>query len=135
MNLNWLVHPIVLGYLLLGIGLSLCLYLFCTLKREIQVLGLRRFSKHQVLEAALDQLYARVNTLESHPPGPAEPVLVQVPPSTSSLDLTRRSKILLMSRRGERPEQISALVGVPRNEVELLLKIHQMVLSHFYNES
>ena len=134
MNLNWLLHPIV-GYTLLGTGLSLCLYLFGTLKREIQLLGLRRFSKHQVLEAAIQTLNERVNSLETSSPAPPASGLVQVPPSTSSLDLSRRSKILLMSRRGERPEQISTMMGIPRNEVELLLKIHQMVLSHFYSES
>ena len=33
-----------------------------------------------------------------------------------------------MSRRGERSENIAATLSLPRNEVELLLKIHGLVL-------
>ena len=131
MNHDWLAHPIV-SYALLATGLSFCLYLFVTLKREIQLVGLRRFGKHQALEAAIDRLCLKVNALEEAPRVSTEPALVQVPTSCSSINLAQRSKILLMSRRGERPEQISTLLRIPRNEVELLLKIHQLVLSHFY---
>lgn len=40
------------------------------------------------------------------------------------MNLTRRTIVLRMSRRGERPEQIAAALGLPRAEVELLLKLH-----------
>lgn len=40
------------------------------------------------------------------------------------MNLTKRTMVLRMSRRGERPEQIAAALGLPRAEVELLLKLH-----------
>jgi len=33
-----------------------------------------------------------------------------------------------MRRRGENPETIAAALSLPRNEVDLLLKVHQLAL-------
>lgn len=41
------------------------------------------------------------------------------------MNLTKRTMALRMNRRGERPEQIAAALGLPRAEVELLLKLHR----------
>jgi hypothetical protein len=48
-----------------------------------------------------------------------------VPPK-SGLNLSRRSQVLRMARRGERPENIAASLSLPRREVELLLKVHAL---------
>jgi hypothetical protein len=42
-----------------------------------------------------------------------------------SLNRTHRTQVLRLSRRGDRPDQIAAALGVPRSEVELMLKIHR----------
>ncbi len=47
----------------------------------------------------------------------------------ASLNLNKRTQVLRMSRRGERTENIAASLSLPRREVELLLKIHGLVLS------
>ncbi len=44
------------------------------------------------------------------------------------LNLTNRSQALRMSRRGETPEQVAAALGVPLQEVDLLLKVHRIVI-------
>ncbi len=41
------------------------------------------------------------------------------------MNLTKRTVALRMHRRGERPEQVAAALGLPRAEVELLLKLHR----------
>jgi hypothetical protein len=46
------------------------------------------------------------------------------------INLSRRSQALRMHRKGDRPEQIAAALEVPRQEVELLLKVHQIVLDN-----
>lgn len=44
------------------------------------------------------------------------------------LNLTRRSQALRMHRRGESTDQIAASLEIPRQEVDLLLKVHRIVI-------
>jgi hypothetical protein len=63
-----------------------------------------------------------------------EEAAVQSPPATPALgpaiNLNKRGHALRMSRRGESPETIAGALGVPRNEVDLLLKVHFLALGH-----
>ena len=43
------------------------------------------------------------------------------------MNLTRRSQVLRMARRGDNPEQIAAELGLPENEVQLLLKVQKIL--------
>jgi hypothetical protein len=45
-----------------------------------------------------------------------------------ALNLNKRGQVLRMRRRGESPETIAAALSLPRNEVDLLLKVHQLAL-------
>ncbi len=45
------------------------------------------------------------------------------------LNLSKRSQALRMHRRGDPPEQIAATLAVSRQEVDLLLKIHRIVMT------
>ena len=45
-------------------------------------------------------------------------------------NLTTRSQALRMYRRGDGPDRIAAALQVPLQEVELLLKVHQIVLKN-----
>ena len=44
------------------------------------------------------------------------------------LNLTKRAQALRMHRRGDPPAQIAALLDVPLQEVDLLLKVHRIIL-------
>ncbi len=46
------------------------------------------------------------------------------------LNLTKRAQALRMHRRGDPPEQIAALLEVPFQEVDLLLKVQRIVLTN-----
>jgi hypothetical protein len=46
------------------------------------------------------------------------------------MNLNRRSQALRLHRQGERPEQIASTLEVPRQEIELLIKVHQIVMSN-----
>jgi hypothetical protein len=48
----------------------------------------------------------------------------------AALNLSKRSQALRMHRRGETPQQISAALDIPRQELELLLKVHRIVMSN-----
>ena len=58
----------------------------------------------------------------------AEQPPVQAAPLGQALNLNKRGQVLRMQRRGENPETIAGALGIPRNEVDLLLKVHQMTL-------
>ena len=45
-----------------------------------------------------------------------------------ALNLNKRGQVLRMRRRGENPETIAAALAIPRNEVDLLLKVHQLAI-------
>jgi hypothetical protein len=55
-------------------------------------------------------------------------LLVPPTPPRSGLNLSKRSQALQMFRRGETPQEISATLSIPRNEVELLVKVHELTL-------
>ncbi len=44
----------------------------------------------------------------------------------AGINLTRRSRALLLHRQGYPAAQIAAIIGTPGNEVELLLKVHHL---------
>jgi TolA-binding protein len=44
------------------------------------------------------------------------------------LNLTKRSQALRMHRRGDSPAQIAATLEIPLQEVDLLIKVHRIVL-------
>ena len=78
----------------------------------------------QSLRDTVEALAARIHDLQKHPlvaplPGMPKP----------GLNLNKRSHALRMHRRGEGAEQIAAALELPRQEVDLLLKVHRIVLS------
>jgi hypothetical protein len=108
-----------------------CIWLFVLLKVELRRQALRSQRDQHRLQEACSELRTAVGTLARD----LEEMQKSAAPAPSalspglSLNITHRAQILRMSRRGERPEQISAALGVPRSEVELLLKIQQASVS------
>lgn len=48
----------------------------------------------------------------------------------SGMNLSRRSQALRLKRSGETPQKIAETLDMPRQEVELLLKVHEIVLNN-----
>jgi hypothetical protein len=97
----------LLPYLLIAAGLMATLALFVTLKFEIR--GLARRAKTR---------------METEPPAAEEPAEVFVPePLRAGLNLSKRVHALRMLRRGEDISHVAAALGVPRKEVELLIRV------------
>jgi hypothetical protein len=78
----------------------------------------------QELRDTMDALAAQIHDLQNHPPVAPIPGLPK-----PGLNLGKRSQALRMHRRGEKAEEIAAALELPRQEVELLLKVHRIVLS------
>lgn len=58
-----------------------------------------------------------------------EPALPTLPPRRSALNLSRRSQALRMHRLGEPAEKIARELGLSRQELDLLLKVHRIVIA------
>lgn len=122
--MHWIFYPLLSG--LLAVALALCLFLFLTVKAEIRAVWRRTVELYaglEALRASHAALEAALKELEEQTGG-----MVPPPPSCSGLNLSKRGQALQRHRMGEDPEQIAAALGIPRSEVDLLLKVNRMVL-------
>lgn len=111
---------LLLPYLLIAAGLLATLALFLTLKREIG--GHARRQK-----ARLEAMAVRLEEAERPPQPAAEPAEIFVPtPLRAGLNLNKRVHAMRMLRRGEDVSYIAAALGVPRREVELLIRVQSI---------
>jgi hypothetical protein len=88
-------------------------------------------SAREEYSAAVGAMQSKLETLtaelrESHRRLPGEPI-----PGTakSSMNVSRRSQALRMRRQGDSPERIAESLEMPRQEVDLLLKVNDIVLN------
>ncbi|MGO9260747.1 MAG: hypothetical protein ACLQU1_31235 [Bryobacteraceae bacterium] len=79
----------------------------------------------EAVEKAVESLSEEVRGLRQHPPAAASDGGLP----RAGLNLSKRSQALRMHRRGEPPEQIAATLAVSRQEVDLLLKVHRIVMT------
>jgi hypothetical protein len=47
----------------------------------------------------------------------------------AGMNLSKRSQVLRMHRRGDGPDRIAAALELPQQEVELLIKVHRLVIA------
>lgn len=118
-------------YLFMVIGFSLCVYLFVTLKREISLLGMRLGKRDASIEEAQQTVLARVEEFrrELQCAEQRTAQLVPPPPLRSGLNLNKRTQVIRMFRHGEAEAIIASKLGLPRNEVNLLLKVHKLAVN------
>jgi hypothetical protein len=77
------------------------------------------------LRATVESLAAQVRELQRTPVSPADAAAPR-----AGFNVTKRSQALRLHRQGESADQISSSLQLPRQEVELLLKVHRIVLSN-----
>jgi hypothetical protein len=120
MRLDWILSPIA-QYALLALALASCLALFLSMKREIARV-LRSFTESR------DSAAASAATLATGLAALRQEMETTAAPSLTGqkLNLTRRAQALRMQRRGESPATIAAALRLPRNEIDLLLKIQRL---------
>jgi hypothetical protein len=116
----------VLALAALGMGFFA---LFCAravasdVGRRLGDLESRVQSVVQGVEARLTELAA-----ETRDRGPQPAVTVLPARLRPGLNLTTRSQVLRLHRHGEAAENIARVLEVPRQEVDLLLKVHGIVI-------
>jgi hypothetical protein len=136
------MHPLAY-YGALSSAMCACLYLFvstaqqveclkkrfdgrsCASEQEISRLGTQMAS----LETRLAGWAGRTNDLEETVSGLAAVRRMNIP--TNGVNSNQRTQVLRMARRGERADQIAAELRIPKNEVDLLLKVQRAVVRVF----
>ncbi len=130
--MNWLILPLsVLCGLILG-STALCVFtvyraysMLSELKQSPARIPPQTDSEVQSLRETVEALAAQLHDLQNHPPVALAPALPK-----PGINLNKRSHALRLFRRGEAPERIAAALELPRQEVDLLLKVHRIVISN-----
>ena len=78
----------------------------------------------QAMRQTIEGLAAQVQDVQQQSRLAAAPVGAK-----PGLNLSKRSQALRMHRRGEAAAQIAAALDIPLQEVDLLLKVHRIVIS------
>src|SRR6185503_15869149 len=126
MHLDWLLNPAA-AYGVVAIGMVMCLVLFVSLKGDLRACERRSKKKLAAMERDWD---AKIQLLDERweELSQISGLLVPPTPPRSGLNLTKRSQALQMFRRGETPQDIAAALSIPRNEVELLMKVQALTI-------
>lgn len=135
-------HPIAY-YGALAAAMGGCFYLFVATAARMETMK-RRFDKRiaetEIQTSQLGAQIASVETRISEWAGRTKAVeetvaslsAVRRPQIVSTgVNATQRTQVMRLARRGDRPEQIAAALRVPRNEVDLLLKVQRAVVRAF----
>lgn len=118
-------------YALLAAGCVFGLFFLLSFEKEMRGLKSRLAGRQAGESASAHDLKIQLHELNERLRDAEERAGVPIAPPTpkASLNLSKRTQVLRMSRRGERPENIAASLSLPRREVELLLKIHGLILN------
>jgi hypothetical protein len=120
----------LLPYIAIGISLIVFLGLFFQLARTVEKLRSRlgkieaQVQQATDLSARISGLKLRIEELESSG-GPRAEALTGKPGALSG---TVRSKVLKMHRLGQAADRIADNLRVSKGEVDLLVKVHQIVM-------
>jgi len=127
----------LLPYLTVAANLALVLGVLLGLNQRVRQLRARTGKQEKTLEtetarltAEIAELQARIGELEqtgnSVTSGGAAAGLVTA--TGNSVNNTLRSKVLKMHRLGQSADRIAGSLRVPKGEVDLLVKVHKIVM-------
>jgi hypothetical protein len=119
MNSSTLLPMLAIApYAAVALGLALTLLLFVSLKAELYR-NTRRERKR------LDEVLARLEEAQGSGPAPLEQVFVPVS-LPAGFNLNRRVHALRLLRKENDVARVAAILGVPRTEIELLVRVQKM---------
>jgi hypothetical protein len=111
---------------IVALGFTGCLFLWITATMEIRTVRSALANVRESADSEIRSLSAGLEELRnSRKADPAAPIA----PGAQSLNLTKRAQALRMHRRGEAPAGIAAALETPSNEIDLLLKLTEILES------
>ncbi len=129
-DLSALAHP-AMAYAWMAAGFGVCLYLFITAKADLRRCEKRLAAKREDLEQAVSVLEKRFEELQEETFVVREQIQLANPlrAPSSTVNFTVRSQVMRLRRRGDSAERIAAALGVGQGEVNLMLKVYDLVHS------
>lgn len=132
---------LLLPLLLLSLGMMACLGLFLSLKAELHARARRSEERIESMLVRLQHAETPAGSPEPVPqvplaaaalalaPHPAPDVMPQVVyvPLRSGINVNRRTEALRLLRRGGDVSHVAATLGIPRSEIELLVRVQELV--------
>jgi hypothetical protein len=84
----------------------------------------------QSIQSGMEVLSTRFESLEQQTEALCrQPAVASPDAGKAALNLNKRAQVLRMHRRGDPPDRIASLLEVPRQEVDLLIKVHRIIIS------
>ncbi len=126
----------LLPYLTVTANLALVLAILLGLNQRVRELRARAGKQDQALEtetarlsAEIVELKGKILELEQADNSLSSATAAAAPGATgNSVNNTLRSKVLKMHRLGQSPDRIAGALRVPKGEVDLLVKVHKIVM-------
>lgn len=127
----------LLPYLTVAANLVLVLAILLGLNQRVRQLEHRSGKQDTALRVETGRLYAQIAELKEQILGleqtdrsltPGGDIPGSVAPTGNSVNNTLRSKVLKLHRLGQSPDRIAGTLRVPRGEVDLLVKVHKIVM-------
>ena len=122
----------LLPYLTVAANLIVVLAVLCTVSQRVRQLHGRAAKYEAALQAETARLSTEMADLKTKLETLEEPgqSLLPAGPATAAngVNSTLRSKVLKMHRLGQSPERIAGSLRLPRGEVDLLVKVHRIVM-------
>lgn len=126
----------LLPYLTVTANLALVLAILLGLNQRVRELRARAGKQDQALEtetarlsAEIVELKGKILELEQSDNSLSSATAAAAPGATgNSVNNTLRSKVLKMHRLGQSPDRIAGALRVPKGEVDLLVKVHKIVM-------
>jgi hypothetical protein len=127
----------LLPYLTVAANLALVLGILLGLNQRVQQIRIRAAQQEKTLQTDVARLSAEIAGLKAQiveleqadsslSSGPIAQGATPVP--GNSVNSTLRSKVLKLHRLGQSPDRIAGSLRVPKGEVDLLVKVHKIVM-------
>jgi len=125
---SWFLPFLLLSVMAFGAIMLSCFTLLHA--RALFRVGSRAASAQRQAEGLLENIGSRLASLaaEMEQLKQRGPVVPPAGPPKPGFNLSKRTQALRMHRRGDSPDQIASALEIPLQEVELLLKVHQIVI-------
>jgi hypothetical protein len=125
----------LLPYLTVVANLTLVLGILFTLSQRVRELRGGARKQESILQSETARLAAEIAELKNKLQDIEEPsqslLPGTAPANASGVNSTLRSKVLKMHRLGQSPERIAGSLRLPQGEVDLLVKVHRIVMRHY----
>jgi len=116
MRIEWILNPLT-QCVFLALTLIVCLALFISVKVEIAIVRHSLNKRRESVESAAAALATELATLR-----------MEMGSAEADPSLTRRAQALQMQSDGKSADTIADALRVPRNQVDLMLKLQKLLL-------